>query len=86
MLKGKGYQGSAVSKIFKRITKNYTLSQSQKRSIATTIYEEENTINKTLVYVKKDNEKLRRGLRSHNIRFIFYTKKSFNSPLSKRKD
>ena len=70
MLKGKGYQGSAVSKIFKRITKNYTLSLSKKRSIATAMYEEENTINKKLGYVKKTNEKIRRGLR-----LIFYTKK-----------
>ena len=45
------------------------------------MYEEENTINKKLGYVKKTNEKIRRGLR-----LIFYTKKSFSSPLSKRKD
>ena len=40
-LKEYGYQESTISKIFKRITNNHSLSQSQQQTQATDIQEEE---------------------------------------------
>ena len=41
MLKENGYQESIISKIFKRITNNHSLSQSQQQTQAINIQEEE---------------------------------------------
>ena len=79
MLKENGYQESIISKIFKRITINHSLSQSQKQTQATNIQEEEIRMSINLPYVEGNSEKLRRILRSHKIRFTFY----FNSTLRK---
>ena len=79
VLKENGYQESIISKIFKRITINHSLSQSQKQTQATNIQEEEIRMSINLPYVEGNSEKLRRILRSHKIRFTFY----FNSTLRK---
>ena len=79
VLKENGYQESIISKIFKRITINHSLSQSQQQTQATNIQEEEIRMGINLPYVEGNSEKLRRILRSHKIRFTFY----FNSTLRK---
>ena len=79
VLKENGYQESIISKIFKRITINHSLSQSQQQTQATNIQEEEIRMSINLPYVEGNSEKLRRILRSHKIRFTFY----FNSTLRK---
>ena len=43
-LKENGYQVSIISKIFKRITNNHSLSQSQQQTKAIDIREDENKI------------------------------------------
>ena len=68
MFKENGYQESIISKIFKRITNNHRLAQSQQLTQATDIQEEEMRMSINLVYVEGTNEKLRRILRSHKIR------------------
>ena len=45
MLKENGYQESIISKIFKRITNNHNLPQSQQQTQATDIREEEIKMN-----------------------------------------
>ena len=72
MLKENGYQKSIISKIFKRITNNHSLSQSQQLMQATDIQEEEIRISISLPYVEGTSEKLRCILRSRNIRSTFY--------------
>ena len=52
MLKKNRYQESIVCKIFKRITNNHNLSQSQQQAEATDIQEEEIRISMNLRYVK----------------------------------
>ena len=79
VLKENGYQESIISKIFKRITNNHSLPQSQQLTQATDIQEEEIRMSINLPYVEGTSEKLRRILRSHKIRFTFY----FNSTLRK---
>ena len=71
MLKENGYQKSIISKIFKRITNNHSLSQSQQLMQATDIQEEEIRISISLPYVEGTSEKLRGILRSHKIRSTF---------------
>ena len=68
MLKENGYQESIINKIFRRITNNHSLSQSQKLTQARDIQEEEIRISINLPYVEGTSEKLRRILRSHKIR------------------
>ena len=68
VLKENGYQESIISKIFKRITNNHRLAQSQQLTQATDIQEEEMRMSINLVYVEGTNEKLRRIIRSHKIR------------------
>ena len=62
-----------LEKIFKRITYNHSLSQSQQQMEATDIQEEEIRMSINLSYIKGSSEKLQRILRSHKIRSTFYT-------------
>ena len=86
MLKGNGYQESIISKIFKRITNNHSLPQSQQLTQAIDIQEEEIRISINLPYVQGTSEKLRRILRSHEIRSTFYTEMTLRKLLCKPKD
>ena len=86
MLKENGYQESIISKIFKRITNNHSLPQSNQLTQATDIQEEEIRMSINLPYVEGTSEKLRRILRSHKIRSIFYTENTLCKLLCKPKD
>ena len=68
MLKENGYQESIINKIFRRITNNPSLPQSQQLTQARDIQEEDIRISINLPYVEGTSEKLRRILRSHKIR------------------
>ena len=82
MLKENGYQDSIISKIFKRITNNHKLSQSQQQMQATDIQEDEIKTSTNLAYVEGAGEKLRCMLRSHKIRsFFVYIHFAYNTPL-----
>ena len=78
MLKENGYQGSIIRKIFKRITNNHSLCQSQEQTQATDIPVEEIRININLPYVK--------NLRFHKIRSFFYTESALRKLPCKPKD
>ena len=86
VLKENGYQKSIISKIFKRITNNYSLPQSQELTQATNIQEEEIRISINLLHVEGTSEKLRGILRSHRIRSTFYTENTLHKLLCKPKD
>ena len=86
VLKENGYQESIISKIFKRITNNHSLPQSQQLTQATDIQEEEIRISINLPYVEGTSEKLRRILRSHKIRSTFCTENTLRELLCKPKD
>ena len=73
VLNKNGYQESIISKIFKRITNNHSLPQSQQLTQATGIQEEEIKMSRNLPCVEGTSEKLQRILRSHRIRSTFYT-------------
>ena len=74
VLKESGCQESNISKIFKRITDNHGLSQSQRLMQATDIQEEEIRMITDLLYVEGTSEKLQCILISHKIRSFFSTK------------
>ena len=84
--KENGCQENIISKIFKRITNNHTLPQSQKQTQATDIQEEKIRMSMNLPYVEGTSEKLRRILRSHKIRSTFYTESTLRKLFCKRKD
>ena len=86
MLKENGYQESIISKIFKRITNNHSLPQSQQQTQATDIQEVEIRMSINLPHVEGTSEKLRRILRSHKIRSISYTESTLHKLLCKPKD
>ena len=86
VLKENGYQESIISKIFKRITNNHSLPQSNQLTQATDIQEEEIRMSINLPYVEGTSEKLRRILRSHKIRSTFYTENTLRKLLCKPKD
>ena len=86
LLKENGYQESIISKIFKRITKNHNLPQSQQLTQATDIQEEEIRMNMNLPYVEGTSKKLLRTLRSYKIRSTFYTENTLRKLLCKPKD
>ena len=86
MLKENGYQESIISKIFKRITNNHSLPQSQQLMEATDIQEEKIRISINLSYVGGTSEKLWRILRSRKIRSNFYTENFLPKLLCKPKD
>ena len=68
MLTENGYEESIISKIFKRITNNHSLPQSQQLTQTTDIPEEEIRMSINLPHVEGTSEKLRRIFRSHIIR------------------
>ena len=70
MLKENGYQESIINKIFRRITNNHSLPQSQQLTQATDIQEEEISISINLLYFEGTSEKLRRILRSHTFNLM----------------
>ena len=86
VLKENGYEESIISKIFKRITNNHSLSQPQQQRQATDIQEEEVRMSTNLPYVEDTSEKLRCILRSHKIRSTFYTESTLRKLLCKPKD
>ena len=86
MLKENGYRERIINKIFRRITNNHSLPQSQQLTQATDIQEEEIRISRNLPYVQGTSEKLRHILRSHKIRSTFYTEKTLRKLLCKPKD
>ena len=63
VLKENGYQESIINKIFRRITNNHSLSQSQQLMQATDIQEEEISMSINLPHVEGTSEKLRRILK-----------------------
>ena len=86
VLKENGYRESIINKVFRRITNNHSLPQSQELTQATDIQEEEFRISITLLYVEGTSEKLWRILRSHKIRSTFYTEMTLHKLLCKPKD
>ena len=83
VLKENGYQESIINKIFKRITNNHSLPQSQQLTQATDIQEEEIRMSINLPYVEGTSEKLQRILRSHKIRSTFFIEKTLLKLLCK---
>ena len=86
MLKENEYRESIISKIFKRVTNNHSLSQSQQQMQATGIQEEEIKMSMNLAYVEGASEKLQQILGSHKIRSTFYTELTLHKLLCKPKD
>ena len=86
VLKENGYQESIISKMFKRITNNHNLPQSQQLMQATNIQEEEIRMSINLPNIEDTSEHLRLILRSHKIRSSFYTEKTLRKLLCKPKD
>ena len=80
-----GCQESIINEIFKKITNNHSLPQSQQLTQATDIQEEEIGVSMNLRYVEGTSEKLRCILRSHKIRSIFYIEKTLRKLLHKPK-
>ena len=72
MLKENGCQESFIGKVFKRITNNHSLSQSQQQTKVTEIQEEETRMSKNLPDGDDTIEKLRRILRSLKTLFANY--------------
>ena len=86
VLKENGYQESIISKVFKRITNNHCLPQSQQLTQVTDIQEEEIRMSINLPYVERTSESLWRILRSHKIRSNFNTESTLSKLLCKPKD
>ena len=86
MLKENGCQESIINKIFRRITNNHSLPQSQQLPQATEIQAKEISISINLPYVEGTSEKLRRILRSHKIRLTCYTEMILRKLLCKPKN
>ena len=86
VFKDSGYQESIIIKIFRRITNNHSLPQSQQLMEATDIQEEEIRISINLPYIQGTTEKLRSILRSHKIRSTCYTEMTLHKLLCKAKD
>ena len=86
VLKENGYQEGIISKIFRRITNNHNLPQSQQLTQATGIQDEEIVMSINVPYVEGTGEKLLRMLSSHKIRSTFYTEKTLCKLLCKPKD
>ena len=85
VLKENEYRESIINKIFRGITNNHSLPQSQQLKQATDIQEEEIRISIKLAYVKGTSENLQRILRSHKIRSTFYTEMTLHKLLCKPK-
>ena len=67
VLKENGHQESIIRKIFKKITNNHSLPQSQQLTQATDIQDKEIRMSINLLYIEGTGEKLRRILTSHKI-------------------
>ena len=81
MLKENGHQKSIIRKIFKRVTNNHSLSQSQQQTQVTDI-----RMSINLPYVEGTSKNLRRILRSHKIKSTFYTESTLRKFFCKPKD
>ena len=86
VLKENRYRESIINKIFRGITNNHSLPQSQELTQATNMQEQEIRISINLPYVQGTSEKLWRILRSHKIRSTFYTEMALHKLLCKPKD
>ena len=86
VLKENGDRESITNKIFRRITNNHSLPQSQQLTRVIDIQEEEIRISINLPYVEGTSEKLRRILRSHKISSPFYTEMTLCKLLCKPND
>ena len=86
MLQENVYRENIINKIFRTITNNHSLPQSQQLTQATDIQEEEIIISISLQNVEGTSEKLKRILRSHKIRSTFYTEMTLRKLLCKPKD
>ena len=86
VLKENVYQESIISKIFKRITINQSLSLLQQQTHATNIHEEKIRMSINLPCVEGISEKLRLILRSHKIRSTFSFDSTLRKPLYIPKD
>ena len=86
MLKENGYQERIINKIFRRITNNHILPQSQQLMQARDIQEEEISMSINLPFVESTGEKLRHILISHKIRSTFYTELTLRKLLCKPKN
>ena len=85
VLKENEYRESIINKIFRGITNNHSLPQSQQLKQATDIQEEEIRISIKLAYVEGTSENLQRILRSHKIRSTFYNEMTLHKLLCKPK-
>ena len=83
-IKENGYQTSIISKIFKRITNNHSLSQSQQQTQIISIQVEEIRMSINLRYAEGTSETLRHILRSYKVRSTLYTERTLR--LCKHKD
>ena len=81
-----GYQESIISKIFKRITNNHSLSQSQKQTHATDFENGKIRMSINLPQSESTSEKLRRIVKSHKKRSTFYTENALRRLLCKLKE
>ena len=78
VLKENGYQESIISKIFKRITNNDSLSQSQQQTKTRDIQGEEIRISINVPHVQGTIEKTTAILKSHKARSTFYTESTLH--------
>ena len=85
VLKENGYQEIIIGNIFKRISNNHSLSQSQQQTQVTDIQEDEIKMSIHLPYVKGSGEELWRILRFHKIGSTFYTENTLRNLLCKPK-
>ena len=85
MLKENGYQEGIISKILKRITNNHSLPQSQQKTQATDIQEEEMKMSINLPDAEVTSEILQFILKSHKTRSTFYTENTLLKLLCKPK-
>ena len=83
-IKENGYQASIISKIFKRITNNHSLSQLQQQTQIISIQVEEIRMSINLRYVEGTSETLRHILRYYKVRSTLYAERTLR--LCKHKD
>ena len=86
VLKEDRYKKSIISKIFKSITNNHSLSQLRQQTQAIDIQEEKIRMSINLPYVDGTSGKLQHILRSHRIRSTFHTESTLHKRLCKPKD
>ena len=86
MLKENGYQESIISKVFKRITNNHSLSESLQKTQSTDIQGEGIRTFMMFPNVEGAREKLQRVLKSHKIRLTFHTESTLRKFLCELTD